>query len=242
MTDKNKPENELNPDHLSLESAHRSTTVDQARRRVAKSGLAASVLLTLASRPVLGATSTCQSPSGFQSGNVSHPGTPVACLGRSPGYWKTHPDWPSPYISGTTSPDKVGSATAPSGKGRRIINGALNFKPSSGSGTPSGTVLTGGTLFHPTFCGTKFLKPGDSTCYSMMQVLGLEGHSDQGKLGAHISAALLNAKMGWTPILTEDAVKRIWFEYDTRGYYEPTSGIQWNAEQIVSYLKSTMTL
>ena len=75
-----------------------------------------------------------------------------------------------------------------------------------------------------------------------MQVLWLEGYNDQGKLGAHICAALLNAKMGWTPVLSEDAVKRIWYEYDTQGYYEPTSGVQWGAEQIVTYLKSTMTL
>ena len=85
-------------------------------------------------------------------------------------------------------------------------------------------------------------KPGTSTSYLMMEVLSLEGYNDQYKLGAYMCAALLNAKMGWTPVLTEDAVKRIWYEFDTSGHFEPTSGIQWAGEQIVTYLQSTMTL
>ena len=239
MNDNKNPDNELNPDQGSPKHAHHTGEVDHTRRRVATSGLAASVLLTLASRPVLGATSTCQSPSGFQSGNVSQPGTPVACLGRTPGYWKTHPDWPTPYNSGTSVATAAAAPTS-SGRGKRIINDATNFKPSTSSA--AGTVVANGTPFHPTFSGAKMNKPGTSTSYLMMEVLGLEGYNDKYKLGAHICAALLNAKMGWTPVLTEDAVKRIWYEYDTSGYFEPTSGVQWTGEQIVTYLQSTMTL
>lgn len=239
MNDNKTPDNELNPDHDSLKRAHHIGEVDHARRRVATSGLAASVLLTLASRPVLGATSTCQSPSGFQSGNVSQPGAQLPCLGRTPAYWRTHPDWPKPYNSGIAIATPA-SAPVSSGRGKRIINDATNFKPSTS--IAAGTVIASGTPFHPTFSGAKMNKPGTSTSYLMMEVLSLEGYNDQYKLGAYMCAALLNAKMGWTPVLTEDAVKRIWYEYDTSGRFEPTSGIQWTGEQIVTYLQSTMTL
>jgi hypothetical protein len=68
--------------------------LNESRRRFGKSGLAASgVLLTLASRPVLGCE-VCKSPSGFLSGNLSTHGSPAICQGRSPGYWKNHQSWP----------------------------------------------------------------------------------------------------------------------------------------------------
>ncbi len=68
--------------------------VNESRRRFGKSGLAASgMLITLASRPVLGAE-VCKSPSGFLSGNLSTHGAPPICEGRSPGYWKTRTSWP----------------------------------------------------------------------------------------------------------------------------------------------------
>lgn len=68
----------------------------KSRRRFTQSGLAVSgVLMTLATRPVLGQSLVCKSPSGFLSGNASSHGTPPACEGRSPGYWKSHTDnWP----------------------------------------------------------------------------------------------------------------------------------------------------
>ncbi len=74
---------QINSDHFS-------------RRNFAKLSLGASgVLLTLASRPVLGAVA-CKSPSGFLSGNASTHGAQPVCQGRSPGYWKNHvSSWPS---------------------------------------------------------------------------------------------------------------------------------------------------
>jgi hypothetical protein len=75
--------------------------VDQSRRRFTKSGLAASgVILTLSSRPVMGAGDgpmACKSPSGWISGNSSTHGQPPTCMGRSPGYWQNHEgNWPIP--------------------------------------------------------------------------------------------------------------------------------------------------
>lgn len=81
-------------DEAALHSVQESGEINESRRRFGKSGLAASgVLLTLASRPVLGCE-VCKSPSGFLSGNLSTHGGPSICEGRSPGYWKNQTSWP----------------------------------------------------------------------------------------------------------------------------------------------------
>lgn len=65
------------------------------RRQFTKASLGiSSVILSLASRPVLGNV-VCKSPSGFLSGNASTHGPQPVCQGRSPGYWKNHEgSWP----------------------------------------------------------------------------------------------------------------------------------------------------
>ena len=90
--------------------------------------------------------------------------------------------------------------------------------------------------FHCTGYGAGYLK------YSMMQVILLGGNGDPYQLGAHCVAALLNAKMGWTPVLTEAQVRAMFNDYASYGYYEPTAGVKWYPADIVTYLKSTMTL
>jgi hypothetical protein len=65
--------------------------VDETRRRLSKAGVAGSgVILTLASRSVLGDWGTCTG-SEIMSGNLSKPGTPNSC-GCSPEYWGMSPD------------------------------------------------------------------------------------------------------------------------------------------------------
>jgi hypothetical protein len=65
-----------------------SVVADQSRRRFTTSGLVVScVLMTLATRPVLGQTVVCKSPSGFLSGNASVHGPAPICTGRDPVYW-----------------------------------------------------------------------------------------------------------------------------------------------------------
>ncbi len=58
---------------------------------------AAPVMLTLVSRPVIGAS--CTSASAFGSINASRPGPVPSCSGRSPGYWKNNASWPAGYIA-----------------------------------------------------------------------------------------------------------------------------------------------
>ena len=71
-----------------------------ARRRFIKgTAVASPVLLSLVSRPVMGAARFC-SASGLMSGNLSQPQTSEGCGGLSPGYYKNNA-WPPLYESGT---------------------------------------------------------------------------------------------------------------------------------------------
>lgn len=78
----------------------------EARRRILAGGLASvPVILTLTSRPAFAGGKTkgpegqC-GPSGMISGNLSQNAEPSeGCLGKTPGYWKTHVDKCSQYIT-----------------------------------------------------------------------------------------------------------------------------------------------
>lgn len=160
-----------------------------SRRRFAKAGLGVSgVILTLASRPVLGNV-VCKSPSGFLSGNASTHGAPPICQGRSPGYWKNHTNWPISIEA------KFGSV--------------FNCHPNS----PYASVTLLQILSHQKF--------------------------DHHNLGMHLAAAYLNAVSGWTPFLSVETIKSMFNEWQSKGYFTPTATVQWNAEQIVTYLKAT---
>jgi len=210
-------------------------SLDKSRRSFAKSGLVASgVLLTLSSRPVLG-QSECKSPSGFESGNLSFHGTPIICSGRTPAYWGAYTNtgikysWPSPYLVDTTktATTTTSTSTAPGNK-----------KGTTSSSTT--TTTTPGTLFSDVFSCSSFGK--GLAGLSMTRVILQGGTGDPYQLGAHSVAALLNARSGWTPVLTEAQVINIFNEYDSKGYFEPTAGIKWNPANIVTYLKTTMSL
>jgi len=208
-------------------SAATNAPRNQSRRQFALAGSA--VLLTVASRPVLATGQVCNSPSGFISGNVSQHGTPNYCAGRTPGYWMTKmhwAEWPSPYYTCGTLKDGTTC-----NKWDDWNNDGTTFKDQfSCSGLNWNNYANYGTEQHPKY-------------YSMMQVLWMTGSQDPAQLGAHIVAALLNAKKGWTTgVLTEQGVKDIWNEYNSKGYYEPTATVKWYPADIVAYLQSTMPL
>lgn len=215
MSEKENQMSESKSQHSVGESQDRISAVDESRRRFSRSGLAVSgVLLTLASRPAL--AGQCLSPSGFQSGNVSHHGTPITCSGRTPGYWGTHPEeWPSPYDPGKCKGDNPGECMK-----------SKNWE--------DGTKFS--AVFNCSGHGNIYAKK------SMMQVILSGGGDDPQQLGGHIVSALLNAKKGWTPVLTETQVIGMFNEWNQNGYFEPTAGVKWYAEDIVTYLKSTMPL
>lgn len=213
MQTKEQQKNEREDCDSLQEAAHHVKSTDEARRQLTKSGLVMSgVLLTLTSRPSLGDWA-CKTPSGFISANLSSHGAPQTCAGLSPGYWATHPgDWPSPY--------QVGSPAVKAIKKHPAIN------------------ATPGTMFNDVTLG---FHGGSYSGKGMMDVILLGGQGDPYQLGAHCVSALLNAKSGRTPILTEAQVRNIYNEYSSKGYFEPTAGVHWLADEIVTYLKHTMS-
>ena len=58
-------------------------------------------------------------------------------------------------------------------------------------------------------------------------------------------AALLNASTSppLTPasILGVGYVKSVWSSYASKGFFEPTAGVQWNGVKIVEWIKTTYT-
>jgi len=227
MTTKEQPNGKIEEQSPSQDATAPAQSVNESRRRFGKSGLAASgVILTLASRPVLGCV--CQSPSGFQSGNVSTHGTPPPCSGRTPGYWQApNKDWPGPYEIGTCNSKHPSS------------NHPLDWT----KGTPFCNVFNcsnNGARYESACLPAKQGPCQQTSPLSLMQVLLLDGSHDPYQLGAHIVAALLNASAGLTPVLTEQAVKTMFNEWAAKGYYEPSAGVKWYAEDIVTYLKTTM--
>ncbi len=190
MTTEEPQSGEMEKQQLPSVGIDQSKSVDESRRRFTKSGVAASgVLLTLASRPVLGDV-ICKSPSGFLSGNQSSHGTPPICQGRSPGYWKKH----------------VGSWPVP--PGTKFIH-----------------------VFHCSYSSI-YAK------YTLLQLVNPQS-DDTNKLGMHLVAAFLNARMGWTPFLKEETVIAMFKEWAATGAFSPTATVYWNAAQIVEYLTAT---
>lgn len=160
------------------------------RRRFARSGVAASgIIATLTSGPVLG--TVCKSPSGFLSGNLSNHQQATTCMGRSPGYWKNHNQWP-------------------------IQNrNTCKFR-------------------------SVFTVPESSPYYpiTMLNMLTEQG-CDKHNLGMHLVAAYLNYKAGWSPFLTDSRLQSMWNELRMNGYFEPTAGVKWTAEEVVQYIQKT---
>ena len=220
MNTKEHQNGEMEKTQFPHDLADQTKSVDESRRRFTRSGLAISgVILTLASRPVLGEF-VCKSPSGFLSGNVSVHGAPQTCSGLTPGYWGNwggsgpQPNkWPLPYYSPGVC--------------------------STGTSCSQASDWSGGNLFSSVFnCNGNGSKYNN---YTMMQVIWLGGGGDPDQLGAHIVSALLNARSGFTPVLTETQVINMFNEWNQNGYFEPTAGVQWDGADIVSYLQTTMS-
>jgi hypothetical protein len=74
---------------------------------------------------------------------------------------------------------------------------------------------------------------------TLLAVLGFTG-SPTNDVARYVSAALLNAAAGLTPVLSAQTVKHIWSEFATVGHFSPSSGASWNASEIIEYLLTTM--
>jgi hypothetical protein len=75
-------------------------------------------------------------------------------------------------------------------------------------------------------------------CSTMMNVLDPQGF-DQYNLAMHAVATYLNIRTGKINFLSVETLLNMWYEVRTKGYYSPTAGVQWNAEQVKNYLQAT---
>jgi hypothetical protein len=90
-----------------------------------------------------------------------------------------------------------------------------------------------------TLFGSHFLLGPYAANTTFLQILeSMGGPPDS--VARHIVAALLNALRGWTTVLTPTAIKDMWADYITTGFFEPTAGVRWYHDQIQDYLESTM--
>lgn len=180
-----------------------------ARRKLLRGGLAAGpVLMTVASRPVLGqvaCTASAITSINMQS-SINHNCSITS--GLSPEKWKSLAgQWPTPYTAA-----------------------------SARSVTYAGITQTQPTAYH---CPTTGLGGHVFSGRSMLDVIDIN-HGGLDSLGRYTVAALLNARAGRTPMLSETNVRAMWNDLVNRGYYEPTAGIRWGAAEIVAYIKTTI--
>lgn len=207
------------------EEQHPGTT----RRRFTRASLGvAPVVLALMHRPALAQT-VCASPSGFESANLSNRPNETLCNGGTPSFWlNTSTNWPAPYLRYDESMDKMPPKT------NRMQNvEAWDYK------------VSGGTRIVDAFPGYAMgLSQYGNRDLTMMQLMLLQANqgSDRYRLGCHLVAALLNAAMGWTEVLSEADVIKIWNDHYSGGGFQPTGAAQpWSEEKIMMYLQSTMT-
>jgi len=185
----------------------------KGRRRLIGAGVAAApFLLTLVSQPALGVT--CFTPSRSLSRNTS--------LSQAGKYGEC------------TNAESPGNYKAQQSSGANAYHWPSSVPPS--------------TAMHPLFAMgnsegvTKFTKTVNSNIVSktLGEALNVQA---PGEVHFHIIGAYLN-KMGGNgavipdSALTVQALLNIWTEYATKGFYEPFAGTQWDAGEIVNYLKS----
>jgi hypothetical protein len=218
-----------------------------SRRKLLRGGLAAApVLMTVASRPVLGqvaCTASAITSINMQS-SINHNCSITS--GFSPEKWKTlAAQWPSPY-SGTSAATSTSGVTQ---KSTTTNNALLQQQLAAAAGYTTGTTTTssGSTTTSsssvtatPYHCSTTGLGGHVFANKSMIEVIDLMQSGGLNSLGRYIVAALLNARSGRTPMLAETNVRAMWNDLINRGYYEPTAGIRWGATEIVAYIKTTI--
>jgi hypothetical protein len=236
--------------------------VSDERRRLLRGGVAAgSVVMTVASRPVFG--QPCLAASAMGSMPTSgHAGAMQTCSGLTPEQWKASAaNWPSPYVGAVLgAPIDMGVVEMPGAASTGMMLGEpINMPGIDGSGgvnetqrrvsgsstTTSSTTAVSSLATSESSRPTQYHSPttgfGGSVfgTQSMLEVLS-QGSGSMSTVGRYMVAALLNARSGRTPVLDESGVRTMWNDLVSRGYYEPTSGIQWGAFEIVAYLRTTM--
>ena len=209
--------------------------VNEQRRRLAKSGLAAPIVIgTLLSRPVLGAAPHKCTISGQLSGNVSTHGTTVLCssLGQTPAHYAGIA--PASWPNATT--DFLNSSNAP----RAFVNTPFSrpqkfadaFERYNTANTNTGVANVLDVL------------QGDWDLNNTNRTLRvrLTGGFDTANgiaLGMEAVAAYMNAAdQTKYPITQQDVVAMFNSVIVLGGLYHYSSTVTWNASQVLAYFRS----
>lgn len=204
----------------------------ESRRRILKGAALTPVVLSLASRPVLGQECTI---SGMMSGNTSNHGEGHDCGGLSPGAWKTADsgagDWSrTPCKPGTpkSSEDKKKTWSLAWQKA-----GDKDKCPYNKDGTPF-------FAYPDSFRGRDSHYAGKT----LMEVLWMDGKDDPHKFGAHIVAALLNAYSNHDYGMTPTDVQELYENVERHGGptgsgYVSDTGKMLSVPQVVYFIQQT---
>src|SRR6476469_11211041 len=98
--------------------------------------------------------------------------------------------------------------------------------------------MPGPTHFHSRTTGLDGKVFGSHTMLEVLQQNA--GGGGYGVLGSYVAAALLNAASGRTPFLNDATIRKMWNDLVSQGYFVPTAGVRWDADQVTTYLRSTM--
>ena len=100
-------------------------------------------------------------------------------------------------------------------------------------------VCAADAMFHTVFsCSYRTSQTyAKTTC---RDILSLKPFDTAG-VGAYLMATFLNVATRQTDVMTIEQVRTIWKEYDLAGYYAPTAGVKWYAQDIVRYLAINMS-
>jgi len=217
---------------LETEGSEVSLGKFEHRRRILKgAAVVTPLMMTVASRPVLGAQCT---PSAWVSGNLSDHGKDrLSCGGYSPGYWKTNPHrWQGTGFS----PGTCGGGDYTQ----------RHWKYSTKHSWHGGTCKTydsDGTPFHQTFRSRqRGVFPGRYYGNkTLMQVMWLQGNEDPYQLGAHMVAALLNAASNRNYGMTVRQVIDMYGQLARRGYFRPSVGDPMSPQEVVLFIQNTFS-
>ncbi|MGQ3054040.1 MAG: hypothetical protein ACT6S0_19855 [Roseateles sp.] len=214
--------------------------VNASRRRFAKSGAAAPVVLgSLLSKPALALQPYNCTISGQMSGNTSPRPGAVNCktIGRSPGYWKTNGTWPTGTLKGN-SPTSSCSFGGSKGtnfngftSGGATLIDAFRYKSESSN------------------CNCYGLRDSPfSTCSStnkasMLQVLNTPGGLNDTMiyaLGRSTVATILNALAFGPdyPVTAAQAIRMFNAVAPLGGKYQVNATVSWDANQVLTYFQS----
>jgi hypothetical protein len=208
--------------------------VNEQRRRLAKGGLAAPVVIgALLSRPVLGAAPHKCTISGQLSGNVSTHGTTVLCssLGQTPAYYAgiAPSSWPNAATDFLNNGSPRAFADTPFSRSPKFADAFERYNTANNN-TGVATVLD-------VLQGDWDLNNANRTL--RVRLTGGFDTANGKALGMEAVAAYMNAAdQTKYPITQQDVVAMFNSVIVLNGLYHYSSTVTWNASQVLAYFRS----